>query len=145
MSAFKKGRASITPDTDTPTLTVVAVKSTMCGGSPDKHEGGIACNSLDGDRGASLPQASSILDPVPGREKSSIKGTYEVQEIVQEARTRRPLRCLRTNLRHQNPTGYPAESRARRTPTRRTRSHAGPPGYGGAPRCISVHLGKKSA
>ncbi len=52
MSAFKKGRASITPDTDTPTLTVVAVKSTMCGGSPDKHEGGIACNSLDGDRGA---------------------------------------------------------------------------------------------
>src|SRR5215210_9161573 len=71
--------------------------------------------------------------------KPGIKGRYEVQEIVQEAQTRRPLRRLRTNLPYQNPQGHSAaESRARRTPTRRTGSHALSPGSWGTPRCISA-------
>src|ERR671915_589177 len=37
---LENGRASNTPDTNTPTLTVVDVKLTMSGRSPGKHEGG---------------------------------------------------------------------------------------------------------
>ena len=76
------------------------------------------------------------LTYLTGRQKPGIKGSYEAQETVQEAPTRR---LLRRDLPHQNPTGYPAaESRARRTPTHRTGSHPGSPGSGRAPRCISA-------
>ena len=64
--------------------------------------------AFDGRRGASLPQASSMLNPSPRPPKTSIKARYVVQEIVQEAATRRPLRRVRTNLRHQNPAGRSA-------------------------------------
>jgi hypothetical protein len=72
--------------------------------------------AFDGRRGASLPQVSSILDPSPRPPKTSIKARYEVQEIVQEAATRRPLRPLRTNLRHQNPAGRSAPKAEREEP-----------------------------
>jgi DnaJ-domain-containing protein 1 len=64
--------------------------------------------AFDGRKGASLPQASSTLNPSPRPPKTSIKARYEVQEIVQETATRRSLRRLRTNLRHQNPAGRSA-------------------------------------
>jgi DnaJ-domain-containing protein 1 len=47
--------------------------------------------AFDGRRGASLPQASSVLDPSPRPPKTSIKARYEVQEIVQQAQTRDPF------------------------------------------------------
>src|SRR5215204_1635724 len=60
--------------------------------------------------------------------KPSIKRSYDLQEIVQQNATRRPLRRLLTNLPHQNPLRrHPtAQSRARRTPPLEvglTRSH----------------------
>ena len=96
--------------------------------------------AFDGRRGASLPQASSMLNPSPRPPKTSIKARYEVQEIVQEAATRRPLSRLRTNLRHQNPAGRSAPKAEREEPQPielgPTRAHQ----LLGVP---SVHLGKK--